>query len=236
MPNETVRFGQLFNKQCRRGYVRAHDTIQNAVGGYLQSLGFEVVYEWKDEDADSSYRYDIIAQLKDELWVVEIKDVIDIRNFGQLEAYCLQLKKENPKAKVWLGTDCLNYWDLTNGETGQMTERLMKKEKMGVILINPKRVWNCPTHNELLNIEEKGHLCEDCPYCKGFVMSGAVRKILLAVESGYSKGPRITKNDYNETYVLDMDAFKSVKKECVELKKSLGKREFENKTEIKLEV
>src|SRR3989304_2805886 len=102
---KTIRFGQFFHTKCRRRYVREHDTIKNAIGAHFQSLGYEVIYEWRDVDEDSSYRYDIIAQKKKELHVVEVKPIIDKRDFGQIEAYIKQVNKENPEAKVWLGTD-----------------------------------------------------------------------------------------------------------------------------------
>ncbi|MFA5796633.1 MAG: hypothetical protein WC916_01180 [Candidatus Woesearchaeota archaeon] len=232
---ETVRFGQFFDTECRRRYVRAHNTIQNSIGEHLQSEGFEVVYEWKDEDEDSSYRYDIIAQKKKELWVIEVKDVLDIRNFGQVYAYILQVKKENPTAKVWLGTDCKNYWDLIEGEIGQMTENLMKKEKLGIILINPKLVWILPTHNDLLNIQERGHLCEDCRYCDGFLINGAAYKFLAAIEEGKKTAKKITKADKETDYEFLPEEFKDILKEFRKIKNKMGKNKFESVTGMKLE-
>ncbi len=232
---KTIRFGQFFDTKCRYKSPRAHNAIQNSIGKYLQELGFEVVYEWQDVDEDSSYRYDIIAQKKKDLWVVEIKDILDIRNFGQIEAYCLQMKKENPDAKVWLGTDYCNYWELIEGEIGEMVERLMKKQNMGVILHNPKQIWIVPTHNDLLNIEEKGHLCENCDYCDEFTMTGAARKLLLYVEQGCKKFPKITSADQEKEYTLSKKDFKAIKKEFIEIKKKMGKNKFEEKCGIKLE-
>lgn len=233
--DKTIRFGQFFHTNCKRRYVRAHNTIQNSIGQHLQSEGFEVVYEWKDEDEDSSYRYDIIAQKKKELWVVEVKDVLDIRNFGQVYAYILQIKKENPTSKVWLGTDCKNYWELIEGEIGQMTENLMKKEDLGIILINTELIWTLPTHSDLLNIQEKGHLCEDCGYCKRLWINGAAYKILSAVEEGKNIPSKITEKDEESVYEYSQEEFKDILKDFRKIKTKMGKAKFESTTGIKLE-
>jgi len=232
---KTIRFGQFFQTKCRRRHVRSHGTIQNSIGKHLQSLGFEVVYEFQDVDEDSSYRYDIIAQKGKELWIIEVKDILNIRNFGQIEAYCLQAKKENPNAKVWLGTDCLNYFALVEGEIGQMVERLMKQDDLGIILINPELVWILPAHNDLLNIEEKGHLCESCQYCDGFTTNGACRNFLITVEQGCKKNPKMTKTDANTIFEYSVENFKFIKKEFLEIKRKMGKGIFEKKSGIKLE-
>lgn len=232
---KTIRFGQFFQSNCKRKSVRAHDTIQNAIGAEFQSRGYEVVYEWKDVDEDSSYRYDLIAQNKKELNVVEVKDIIDIRNFGQIEAYCLQVKKENPKAKVWLGTDCMNYDNLVQGEVGQMLERLIKNENLGVILINPQLVWMLPTHEDLIHLQEKGHICEDCSYCNGFQINGVGRKILEAIETGSKKMPKIAESDFDEWFEFSTEQFKEIKKEFLDIKKKVGTKEFETTTGLRIE-
>ncbi len=231
----TIRFGQFFHSKCRRRSVRAHDTIKNAIGSHLQSRGFDVVYEWRDIDEDSSYRYDIIAQRKEELWVVEVKPFIDKRDFGQIQAYIKQVNKENPNAKVWLGTDCLQFDELIRGEIGEMTKEWMKEDKMGIILINPELIWMLPTHKDLLDIQERGHLCEDCNYCDGFQMNNVARKLLVTIEQGITKIPKITQDDTDILYDIPKENFKDIKKEMIEIKKKMGSKLFEEKTGLKIE-
>jgi hypothetical protein len=229
---ETIRFGQLFRSKCRRRYVREHDTIKKAIGAHLQSLGYEVVYEWRDVDEDSSYRYDIIAQKKKALWVVEVKPFIDKKDFGQIQAYINQVKKENPEAKIWLGTDCLQFDELIQGE---MTKEWMEEDSMGIILINPELIWILPKHKDLLDVQERGHLCEDCGYCDGFRMNNIARKILVAIEEGCKKTPRFTQTDADTEYELSSANFKDIKKEMIAIKKNIGAKSFEEKTGLKIE-
>ncbi len=231
----TIRFGQFFVSKCRRRYVREHDTIKNAIGTHLQSLGYDVVYEWRDVDEDSSYRYDIIAQKKKELFVVEVKPFIDKKDFGQIQAYIYQVKKENPEAKIWLGTDCLLFNELIRGEIGEMTKEWMKEDNMGIILINPKLIWMLQTHKDLLDVQEREHLCEDCNYCDGFQMNNVARKILVAIEEGCKKTPRFTQNDTDTWYDIPTDNFKTIKKEMLDIKKKMGTKIFEEKTGLRIE-
>jgi len=232
---KTIRFGQFFQTRCRRRDVRAHDTILNAILNEFRARGYEAIFEWQDKDEDSSYRYDVIAQKGKELHVVEIKDKIDIRNFGQIEAYCLQIKRENPNSKVWLGTDCKNYDRLIQGEIGLMTLRLMKEHKLGVILINPELVWFLESHKDLLDLQERGHICEDCNYCESFQMNNVGRKILIAIEDGCKKVPEFTQTDANTWWEYSTEDVKAIKKEMLDIKKKMGTKTFEEKTGLKIE-
>lgn len=232
---KTIRFGQFFESKCNRRYVREHDTIKNAIANHFMSLCFQVVTEGKDIDEDSSYRYDVIAQNKKELHVIEIKPIIDKRDFGQIHAYINQINKENPNAKVWLATDCLQFDSLIRGEIGEMVKEWMKENNMGIILCNPELIWLIPTFNDLLNIQERGHLCETCNYCKGFTMNGACRKLLVYVEEGLKKPLKIINTDYDEVYEFEKDIVKQVKKEFLQIKKQIGKKTFEEQTGIRIE-
>lgn len=230
--DELVRFGQLFRKKCRRRYIREHDAIQNNIGAELRKGGFRIGYEIKDERGSSRYRYDLVAATDTDLWVIEVKSEINIRDFGQIEAYARKLKGEFDHAKVWLGTDCLNYWTLMEGEIGEMTRCLMKDLNVGIILINPKGIWTPRNYSDLLAIEEKGHLCENCHYCDGFEMNGVAQEILLAIEQRRAVPDHV--NPEFQLYKGSLEVYKEVKKTVLDTKRFFGEKEFERRYGLKI--
>jgi len=137
-----------------------------------------VSLEFWEQDMDSTYRYDIVAEKDGEFNAVEVKTEITTKDFGQLWSYMLQFKKSHPGSKYYLGTDCLNYWVLKTGEIGEMLARLMMDEGLGVILVNPKRYWIFNDHESFITAEDKGPLCINCEYCDRILITPNIIAIL----------------------------------------------------------
>jgi hypothetical protein len=113
--------------------------------------------------------------------------------------------------------------------------RLMKNENLGIILINPELVWFIESHKELLDLQERGHICEGCNYCDGFQMNNVARKILVTIEEGCKKIPKLTQLDADTWYDITPNNFIEIKKEMLAIKKKMGTKTFEEKTSLKIE-
>lgn len=121
----------------RRHLLLVHDSLQNTIGIFLRVLGYEVEYEvpfHRGEWEAERVIFDIVATRARETMIVEVKDVVTSRDLGQVYGYLNTLQLSKVEAKVYLGTDVLNWGDLTSGVTGETVKELMEREGLGVIL------------------------------------------------------------------------------------------------------
>lgn len=166
----TVPFGALFNTQCRKKLLW-HNQIQNLIAEYLVGDGWNAKVEHVVKDEDSSYRFDVFAKKGKVNVVVEVKSELNVRDFGQIEAYILDVRKKFKQYKVYLGTDALNYEELIKGEKAELLLNLMNNYGLGLILVNPKQFWFFDAAEDLFNIEVFGDLHKDCEYCDGYFIT-----------------------------------------------------------------
>lgn len=123
--------------ESRRHLLLTHNSLQNTIGLFLQSFGFDVSYEVPflvGGFGGERSVFDIVSQFKKNTTVVEIKDVVDDRAIGQILSYVSALKLQKTKADVFLGTDFLNWFRLVDGTLGEAVQDLMESKKVGVIL------------------------------------------------------------------------------------------------------
>lgn len=140
-------------RQRRRHLLLVHDSLQHTIGLFLQMLGCRVEYEvpfaqggWSTERVI----FDIVAGKGKEQLVVEVKDVVTTRDMGQVYGYANALQLSKEKAKLYLGTDILNYEDLVMpGMVAETVRELMERERLGVIFADKYLLLVCDNHAQL---------------------------------------------------------------------------------------
>ena len=124
----------------RKGKYLLHNTLQNEAGIWLQSFGWDVEYEVPFSQggfSNEKVRFDIVAERKKELWVIEIKDELTHRDTGQVHVYANYLQSRKQKGKVWLGIDLLAFDELLRNEPlVEAVGELMNEEDIGLMLID----------------------------------------------------------------------------------------------------
>lgn len=143
--------------QRRRNILLYHDSLQNTIGMFLQLSGHAVQYEVPFESGGERVIFDIVAQRGKEELVVEVKDEITSRDMGQVYGYADILQLAREKAKVYLGTDVLNYERVLLGMTGEMMKELMEREHLRLILADKYFLIICDNYNQLV-LTEMPHL------------------------------------------------------------------------------
>lgn len=137
----------------RKGILLVHDSLQKTIGLFFQMFNWEVGYEVPFEEGGWSPErmvFDIVAQKGRQVRVIEVKDEVKTRDLGQVAGYIDALKLSGQRAKVYLGTDLLNYDELLEGTIGQMTRDLMQRQAMGVILADKYLLVYFHTYSQLV--------------------------------------------------------------------------------------
>lgn len=139
-------------RRRRRGLFLIHDSLQNAIGLFLQLANYQVGYKvpfvrggWAGERK----AFDIAGTSGEETFVVGVKETVGARDLGQIWGYIKTLKLSHDKAKVYLGTDILNFGRLQTGSIGAMVQELMEKENMGVLLADKYVLIGCENYAQL---------------------------------------------------------------------------------------
>jgi len=121
----------------RKGTLLVHDSLQSTIGVFLSLLGWNVAYEVPFEVGtwgSDRMVFDVVGSRGKKTVVVEVKDAVAARDLGQVFGYGIALKLAKEKAKLYLGTDILNYGELTQGVVGEAVHQLMEHYDLGVIL------------------------------------------------------------------------------------------------------
>jgi len=210
-----MSFGDLFLIKCRRRYIRNHNSIQNDIASIFEWYGWNVSLEFWEQDMDSTYRYDIVAEKNGEFNAVEVKTEITTKDFGQLWSYILQFKKLHPGSKYYLGTDCLNYWVLKTGEIGEMLARLMMDEGLEVILVNPKRYWIFNDHESFITAEDEGPLCCICEYCDEMMIPPS----MIAILKNYI--PELARDDLKFGAIVEPSEIEEIRRALLKVKEEI---------------
>lgn len=218
MSKTEISFGDLFLVKCKRRYIRNHTPIRNDIAGIFGWHGWDVSLEFWEQDMDSTYRYDIVAEKDGEFNAVEVKTEISTEDFGQLWSYMLQFKKSHPGSKYYLGTDCLNYWVLKTGELGEMLAKLMVDEGLGVILVNPKRCWVFNDYESFITVEDKSPLCSDCKYCDRILIAPNV----IAILKNYIS--KLAKNEFKFGAIIKPSDIEKIRQALLKAKEEIKEK------------
>ena len=137
-------------EQARR-CVLSHDSLQNTIGGLLEHCGFDVKYavQLKLNGSESDHViFDVVAEDNEELLAVEVKDNIDASNLVPTHEYTGMSSMSKEKAKVFWGTDILDFDYLSSGATGEMVKDFMKKFGIGVMIADRQFLIICENHRQ----------------------------------------------------------------------------------------
>lgn len=145
---EIYRYFQVLAKivnESPNRYIYAHSTIQNIIIDYFHTIGWDAGAEIPFGDLDSRYRFDVMAQHGAKTIVVEVKPDVTTRDMGQVMGYVHDIEKKFKKARVFLGTDILNFGTVLGG--GEVTDMIMEAAKnhgLGVIFATKDDCWPVP--------------------------------------------------------------------------------------------
>lgn len=146
--------GQVISRIAhrRKHLLLIHDSLQNTIGMFFQFLGWRVEYEVPfhsgEWDAERTV-FDIVATQDENTAVIEVKDVVTSRDLGQVYGYANTLQLAKIKAKIFLGTDILNWDNLLVGVIGETVKELIERESMGVILADKYLLIICDNYLQL---------------------------------------------------------------------------------------
>jgi len=147
----------LENARTRRKNIcYVHNSLQNKISEWYNSCGWNTTLEAGFNSGGFSsdqVRFDIVAEHKKEMHIIEVKDILNTRDLGQIHGYADILQQKKMKCKLFLGTDFLNYGDCVNGVLGEMIKELMESEDIGVIFIDSAFMLTCFNYNQLMGIE-----------------------------------------------------------------------------------
>jgi len=144
----------------RKGILLVYDSLQNTLGLFFQMFNWRVEYEVRFERGNwdpERMVFDIVATKGRRVVIIEVKDVVSPRELGQVWGYTKAIQLSGEKAKVYLGSDILNYGDLVEGTRGSMIQELMAKENVGVILADKYVVLQFHNYRQLM-LEEMPEL------------------------------------------------------------------------------
>ncbi|MFA5797126.1 MAG: element excision factor XisH family protein [Candidatus Woesearchaeota archaeon] len=140
--------------QRKRGYVYTHNRIMQETSAWFEYWGYDVAVEVPFSmgkfDAET-VRFDLVAQKGKELVVIEVKDMMNKRDFGQLNYYADMLQKTKTKAKLYLAIDFLEIDDAMDDETamGEMVKEIMEREHIGLIFVDKIICVICDNYEQL---------------------------------------------------------------------------------------
>ena len=127
--------GELLNNihQRKRGFVYTHNRIQSETASWLEYFGYEVSWEAPFSLGNfyaEKVRFDLVAEKGKDMLVIEVKDMMNKKDFGQVNYYANMLQKSNIKAKLFLALDFLELDDAMDDETamGDMVKEIMERE------------------------------------------------------------------------------------------------------------
>jgi hypothetical protein len=169
---ETEYMAELFvrlvqNAQSsRKNLCYTHNRLKSDVGKWYEYCGWDVQYEVAFSGGGFSqdqFRFDVVASYKKDTDVIEIKDVLNIRDMGQVHGYANILQKHKVKAKLYLATDILNWGACVDDDEtiGETLKELMEQEDIGIIFIDKEYMIICDNYNQVIMEELPGWIEEE---------------------------------------------------------------------------
>lgn len=125
----------------RKGIALTHSRLQRIIGAFLFLRGNIVDFEVPFSSAGfraGKVRFDIVAEKNSKIVIVEVKDIIDKRDFGQLNFYTNILEANSVKAKVYLGLDILSLPSFLDPTMHEELIETMEREKIGVMFADKR--------------------------------------------------------------------------------------------------
>lgn len=140
--------------QRKKGISYTHNRIQTETASWFESWGYEVGFEIPLHMGTFNHeqvRFDLIAQRGKELIVIEVKDIFNKRDFGQVNYYSNMLEKTKLKAKLFLAVDFLNLFDAIDNQTaeGEIVKEIMERENVGLMFIDKEIIIICDNYEQL---------------------------------------------------------------------------------------
>ncbi|MFB0523477.1 MAG: SRPBCC family protein [Candidatus Bathyarchaeia archaeon] len=203
-----------------------HERLKEIVGTHLYNQSWKVNFEFWDQDMDSTYRYDIVARKEGQNIAVEVK-TLDI-DIGQIWGYILQFKSRFPNSRFYLGVECSQNERFRIGEFGEMIEKLMKTEGLGMILANRSHFWVFDDYESFITAQEGSPLCVGCQYCKQISLSPANANFFRQFE------PELRDPIFDRGAICSEKDIVKLRKQLLIAKKEVGVEEFERKTHVKV--
>ncbi len=146
----------IFNNihQRKKGISYIHNRIQTETAAWLENWGYDVGWEIPYHMGNFNHeqvRFDLIAQKKKEVLIIEVKDILNKRDFGQVNYYSNMLEKTKLKAKLFLAVDFLNLFSAINNETaeGEIVKEIMERENVGLMFIDKEVIIICDNYEQL---------------------------------------------------------------------------------------
>ncbi|MFH0906035.1 MAG: hypothetical protein V1824_01710 [archaeon] len=144
--------------QRKKGYVYTHDRIQSETAAWFGYWGYtvnwEVPFSLGNFNAEK-VRFDLVAEKKKDLCIIEVKDLMNKQDFGQLNYYSDMIQKSKIKAKLFLALDFLQLDEAMNDETamGELVKETMEREGVGMIFVDKNIIIICDTYEQLMLLE-----------------------------------------------------------------------------------
>ena len=130
-----------------------HDSLQNAIGQFLQKAGAEVAYRAPlGTGGAGSERsvFDIVAREGDQLRIIEVQVIVSQGDLDKMYGHLSDLRASDTHGKLYLGIDILDQFDLVSGALRQGVKELMTNEGMGAILADDLLVVVCDSYDQLM--------------------------------------------------------------------------------------
>ena len=130
-----------------------HDSLQSAIGQFLQKAGAEVAYGAPLGTSGAGPEgsvFDIVASGDDQLRLIEVTDAISQGDLDKMYGHLSALQASAENGKLYLGTDILKQFDLISGPLRQRVKDLMVNEGMGAILADELLVVVCDNYDQLM--------------------------------------------------------------------------------------
>jgi len=125
----------------KKGYCLTHNRIQRIVGAFYELRGWDVYYEVPFSSGGyqpRSVRFDLVADKGKKQVVIEVKDWLDKRDFGQVNYYSNILENNKIKAKLYLATDFISAHNIFDPAMADEIEEIMTRENVGLIFADKR--------------------------------------------------------------------------------------------------
>lgn len=139
----------------KKSIVYTHNRIQSETASWLEYFGYVVSWEVPfsmGKFNTEQVRFDLVADKGKTTWIIEVKDIMNKRDFGQINYYADMLQKTKTKAKLFLALDFLGLDDAMDGETvmGDLVKEIMEREQVGLMFIDKEIILICHNYDQLM--------------------------------------------------------------------------------------